>query len=78
MSRQKKKVSLEQVLELVEQLSPQERGELRRRLDESRGLRWDSLVKQIAERNKDLPPITEEEIYQEFTEHRRAKRAEQP
>jgi hypothetical protein len=72
---QPKKVSVDQVLKLVEQLTPSERGELRNKLDTTWGERWDSLVARVEERNKGLPPLTEEEIYAEFTEHRREQRA---
>lgn len=75
MGQPQKKPSLEHVLKLAEQLSPSEKGELRHKLDTSWGERWDQLVKDVAEDNKDLPPISEEEIYAEFTEHRREQRA---
>lgn len=75
---QPKKVSVDQVLKLVEQLSPSERGELRTKLDASWGERWDSLVERVEERNKGLPQLTEDEIYAEFTEHRREQRAALP
>jgi hypothetical protein len=75
MGQPKKKPSVEQILKLVEQLSPSEQGELRNKLDTSWGERWDSLVARVEERNKGLPQLTEEEIYAEFTEHRREKRA---
>jgi len=72
---QQKKVSVDQVLKLVEQLTPSEQGELRNKLDTSWGERWDSLVARVDDRNKGLPQLTEEEIYAEFTEHRREQRA---
>ncbi len=75
MSQPKKKVSVDQVLKLVEQLTPSEMGELRNKLDASWGDHWDSLVARVEEHNKGFPPLTEEEIYAEFTEHRREQRA---
>lgn len=74
MAQPKKKVSVEQVLKLVEQLSPTEKGELRNKLDASWSERWDALAKRVQDRNQGLPPLTEEEIYAEFTEHRREQR----
>jgi hypothetical protein len=74
MAEPKKKVTVDQVLKLVEQLSPTEKGELRNKLDTSWGERWDSLVAKVDDRNKGLPLLTEEEIYAEFTEHRREQR----
>lgn len=71
------KPSLDQVLRLVEQLSDTEQEELRRKLTlKSWGERWDALVARVAERNKGQAPLTEEEIYEEFTAYRREQRAE--
>jgi hypothetical protein len=75
MAQSKKKVSVDQVLKLAEQLSPSEKGELRNRLDSSWGERWDALVGRVDERSSGLPRLTEEEIYAEFSKHRQEKRA---
>jgi hypothetical protein len=75
MRRPKRKVSVQHVFQLAERLSPSERGELRHKLNTSWGDRWESLVAIIEENNKGLPPITEEEIYANITEHRREQRA---
>jgi hypothetical protein len=66
---------LDQVLKLVDTLSLDEQKQLRLMLNaKAWGEKWDQLVKDVAEDNKDLPPISEEEIYAEFTEHRREQR----
>lgn len=68
---------LEQVLKLVEQLSPEERKELRQKLeDKTWGERFTELVQDVAEDTKDLPPLTEEEIAQQVTAYRREKPAQ--
>ena len=74
MAQPMKKLSVDQVLKLVEQLSSSEKGELRNKLDAAWGERWDSLVDRVAERSKGSPQLTEEVIYAEFTEHRREQR----
>jgi len=66
---------LDQVLKLVDTLSLDEQKQLRLMLNaKAWGEKWDQLVKDVAEDNKDLQPISEEEIYAEFTEHRREQR----
>jgi len=72
---QPEKASVDQVLKLIEQLSPTEQGELRNKLESSWGERWDSLVARVEERSKALLQLTEEEIYAEFTQHRRKQRS---
>jgi len=68
--------TLEQVLKLVDMLPLEEQKQLRLKLNaKAWGEKWDQLVHDVAEDNKDLPPISEEEIYAEFTEHRRELRA---
>ena len=69
--------ALQQVFQLVDQLSVEELLELRQKLDaKTWGERFDRLVKQIAEDTKDMPPLTEEEIAQEVMDYRREKRAQ--
>ncbi|HEY9776137.1 MAG TPA: hypothetical protein V6C81_20405 [Planktothrix sp.] len=70
--------TLNQVLKLVDQLSAEEREQLSQRLDgKSWGDRWRQLEEEIEENRiaKGLPPISEEEVYAEFTEHRRELKA---
>lgn len=77
--KQEKHATLDQVLQLVEKLSPEDKGELRRKLDESWGEHWDKLTTRIQERCKDMPPLTDEEIMAEvkaIREERKVKRAE--
>lgn len=81
MAQQKpeKKVSLVQVMGLVNQLSPEEQGELRRQLDESWKEQWDKLTAKIRERSETMPPLTDEEIIAEVKavrKERLARRAE--
>lgn len=81
MAQQKpeEKVTLTQVLRLVDQLSPEDQAELRRKLDQSWSEQWDQLASRIQERCKDMPPLTDEEIMAEVKivrEQRKAKRAE--
>jgi hypothetical protein len=75
-----KESRIEQVLQLVEQLPPDEQIELWRKLDiKTWGKRWDELVKRIQERRRNLPPLTDEEIVAEMKSIRRevwAERAE--
>lgn len=71
----KDSVTLGQMLKLVEQLLPEEQAQLRQKLDQAWGDRWDSLLAKIEERNRGLAQLTEEEIYAEFTEHRREQKA---
>lgn len=81
MAQQKpeERVTLVQVMGLVDQLTPEEKGELRRKLDESWGEQWDQLASRIRERCKDMPPLTDEEIMAEVKavrEERKARRAQ--
>jgi hypothetical protein len=58
------KLPFDQVLKLVEQLSLNERKALRQKLNnEQWGAEWEALVTEVRERNKHLPPLTEEEIF---------------
>jgi hypothetical protein len=69
----KEKVTVDQVLNLVDQLSPEEQGKLRHKLDESWSTEWRTLFKELDEQNKDTPPLSEEEIMAEV----KAERARQ-
>jgi len=65
---------LNQVLRLIEQLSPSDREKLSQRLDgKSWGDRWRRLEHEIEQNRiaKGLSLISEEEVYEEFRAHRR-------
>jgi hypothetical protein len=70
------KVTVDQVLKLVDQLSPEEQGKLRRKLDESWSAEWRALSKEVDEQNKGKTPLTEEEIVAEMKAVRRELKAE--
>ena len=72
------RASLDQVLKLVDQLSPNELAQLRQKIDsKSCSAEWQQLQDEVEQNRiaKELPPLSEEEIYAEFTEHRREQRA---
>jgi hypothetical protein len=69
------RTSLNEVLRLVDSLSPSDKSAVRRALDQSWAQRWQALRKQIREDNKDLPPITDEEILAEIKAARADRRA---
>ena len=65
--RQPEKPSVDQVLKLAEQLSADERDELRRKLNtKSWDERWDALTKRVRERSQQLGPISDDEIVAEM------------
>jgi hypothetical protein len=77
MAQQKpEKVTLNQVLKLVNQLSPEDQSELRRKLDESWSAEWRALIKEVDEQNQGTPPLSEEEIVAEMKAVRRELKAE--
>ncbi|MBX9878393.1 MAG: hypothetical protein K2Y22_08030 [Candidatus Obscuribacterales bacterium] len=67
-------INLDQVLKLVEQLSPEDQSELRRKLDDSWSKRWSALVQRIEKRAKDYPPLSDEEILAEVKAAREARK----
>lgn len=73
------KITVDQVLKLVDRLSSEERQELYRMLDlKSWGERWRRLYTKVDAQNKDLSPISEDEIVAEMKsirEELKAKRA---
>lgn len=69
-------VTLNQVLKLVDHLSPGEKGKLRRALDKSWAERWQMLCDRVQERNQGLAPITDDEIMAEIKSAREARRAQ--
>jgi len=71
------KVTVDQVLKLVDQLSDDERRDLYRKLDlKSWGERWRALCSKVDQQNKHLEPLTEEEIIHEMKEIRKELKAE--
>lgn len=71
------KVSVDQVLKLVNKLSFEERQELYRKLDlKSWGERWRALCAKVDEQNKNLPSLTEDEMVAEMKAIREDLKAE--
>jgi len=70
------KVTVDQLLKLVGQLSPEEQGKLRRKLDESWSTEWRTLFKELDEQNEGTPPLPEEEIMAEVKAAREEMKAE--
>ena len=61
------KSSLNQVLKLVNNLSPDDQEQLRQDLNNRTwGQRWDVLVQKVQEQSKGLPPLNDEEIVAEM------------
>jgi hypothetical protein len=69
-----KKPSLNQVLKLVAQLSPEEHDKVRLKLDQTRYQEWRELVNTIAEDNKNIPVISDSEIMAEIKAVRQSKK----
>jgi hypothetical protein len=58
-----KNTPYDQVLRLVEQLSPDDLTKLRKKIDsKSWSTRWQSLFTEVDEQNKNLPPLSDQEI----------------
>ena len=71
-----KKVPFEKMLKLVDQLSPNEQSQLRRKLaTKALGKDLRDLSKEIDEQNKDSSPISEEEILAEMKAIKKELRA---
>jgi hypothetical protein len=65
--RKPEKPSLDQVLRLAEQLSSEEREQLRLELGaRSWGERWDALTRRVRDQSQQLGPISDEEIVAEM------------
>jgi hypothetical protein len=77
---ERKTTTYAQVLKLVEQLSPDELTKLRKEIDSKTwNTRWEALFTEIDEQNKNLPPLSDEEIAAEVDAAReeiKAKRAQ--
>ena len=71
-SQPEERITLDQIFNLVEQLSHEERMKLRAKLDSRTWAeRWDCLVKKVRQQSKDLPPISDDEIVEQMKEIRR-------
>lgn len=71
------RITLDQVLKLVDKLSPEEQEQLRKRLSSKTwGQEWRALCKEIDEQNKDQDALTEEEIVAEVKTIRKELKAE--
>jgi hypothetical protein len=73
-------ITLEQVLRLVEKLSPEDQQKLLLTLDRnSRSQEWRNLVAAVDEDNKELPSLSDEEIAEEVRaiKHDRKSRSAQ-
>ncbi len=65
------KITFDQVFTLIDKFTPVQQKKLQEKLTAKVwGVEWDQLVADVAEDNKDLPPLSEKEIYAEFTKHR--------
>ncbi len=71
------KVTVDQLLQLVNNLSSDDRQELYRRLDlKSWGEKWRALCAKVDAQSKDLPPLTEQDVFVEMKEIRDELKAE--
>jgi len=69
--------SFDQVLRLVDRLSPEQQEQLRRKLNKKTwGQRWQALCDRVQERNKTLPPLSDQEIVAEIKAARKARRTQ--
>lgn len=58
--------TLIKIFQLVDTLSPDAQKQLRHKLNaKAFGEKWNSVVREIREQNKDLPPLTDEQIFDE-------------
>lgn len=61
------RTTMDQILKLVEELSPEERMILRGKLDQRTWAeRWDALVSKVRTQSKNLRPMSDEEIAKEM------------
>jgi hypothetical protein len=74
--RKEEQVTLDQVLELVDKLSPADQEQVRPKLDrKTRYQEWRSLVAAVAEDNKALPVLSDAEIAEEVQAVKQARKA---
>jgi hypothetical protein len=77
MGQPKKKTSLKQVLELVNELSPDEQERLRSKLNsKSKAERWEALCSKVQSQCDLLPPITEGDIIADLKDIREELKAD--
>ncbi len=80
MQKSNEKITFDQVFILIDKFTPVQQKKLQEKLTAKVwGAEWDQLVADVAEDNKDLPSLSEKEIYAEFKKHRseqRIKRAQ--
>jgi hypothetical protein len=70
-------VTLDQVLRLIDKLSPDDQEQLRLKLDrKTRQQEWRDLVTAVAEDNKGVPPLSDEEIAEEVRAVKQARKAQ--
>ncbi|HEY9784165.1 MAG TPA: hypothetical protein V6D17_02100 [Candidatus Obscuribacterales bacterium] len=71
------RITLDQVLRLVDKLTPEERIALRKKLsDKTWGQEWRALCKEVDKQNKGQPELFEEEIVAEVKAIREELKAE--
>jgi hypothetical protein len=68
------RVTFDQLLKLVGELTAEEQDALRRQLDNSWNDRWDKVVSTIRQNAQSMPELTDEEIIAEVKAVRKAKR----
>jgi len=69
-------ITLEQVLKLVEKLSPDDQEQLRIRLDRNtRQQEWRNLVAAVAEDNKELASLSDDDIAEEVRAVKQARKS---
>lgn len=56
------RIPLQQLFQIVDRLTPEERVALRQRLNKGMLAEWQSFTKAVRERNKDTPPLSDEDI----------------
>ncbi len=70
-------LTLDQVLRLVDKLTPEEQEQVRARLNSRSKIgRWQALFSKVQSRCKNLPPITDEDIVADMKEIREELKAE--
>ncbi len=75
MQKPDEKITFDQVFILIDKFTPVQQKKLQEKLTAKVwGTEWDQLIADVSEDNKDLPPLSEKEIYAEFTKHRSKRR----
>jgi hypothetical protein len=71
------KVTVDQVLKLVDQLSTEEREEVRAKLNsQSKTERWQALSSKVQDQCRDLPSMSDDEIVADLKEIRKGLKGE--